>query len=154
MLFIQPASGEHMTQYVDVFEESALKTHYFNDANNQTLISFLKEALCHGELFEVRHQEICVGVMRIDEKGGFGRFGFLRLIGVHRAFRSRGFGAQMLHFFEGIAAKQDQSAFLVVADFNPRAKAFYEKNGYVQVGAIPDLYQKGVLEQLMMKRVR
>lgn len=41
--------------------------------------------------------------------------------------------------------------FLAVADFNPNAKRFYEKNGYVQVGRIEGLYRTGVAENIMMK---
>ena len=40
---------------------------------------------------------------------------------------------------------------LVVADFNPDGKRFYEKIGYYQVGEIPSLYRKGITEYLMMK---
>ena len=31
------------------------------------------------------------------------------------------------------------------------AKLFYEKQGYKQVGTIPNLYRKGINEYLMMK---
>ena len=38
-----------------------------------------------------------------------------------------------------------------VADFNPEAKRFYEKNDYRQVGEIPGLYREGITEYIMMK---
>jgi ribosomal protein S18 acetylase RimI-like enzyme len=41
--------------------------------------------------------------------------------------------------------------FLVVADFNPEAKRLYERVGYIEVGAIPNLYREGMTEYLMMK---
>jgi len=41
--------------------------------------------------------------------------------------------------------------FLVVADFNPNAKGFYESMGYHQVGEIPGLYREGITEYIMMK---
>lgn len=44
--------------------------------------------------------------------------------------------------------------FLVVADFNPGAKRFYIKNGFKEVGRIPDLYKNGVVESLMMKELQ
>jgi ribosomal protein S18 acetylase RimI-like enzyme len=44
--------------------------------------------------------------------------------------------------------------FLVVADYNPAAKRFYERNGYQQVGEIPNLYRPGVTEYLMVKDLK
>ena len=44
--------------------------------------------------------------------------------------------------------------FLVVADYNPDAKRFYERNGYQQVGEIPNLYRSGVTEYMMAKDLK
>jgi len=44
--------------------------------------------------------------------------------------------------------------FLVVADYNPDAKRFYERNGYRQVGEIPNLYRPGVTEYMMEKDLK
>ena len=43
--------------------------------------------------------------------------------------------------------------FLVVADYNPEAKRFYERNGYQQLGEIPNLYRPGITEYLMTKNL-
>jgi len=52
---------------------------------------------------------------------------------------------------ENIAFEYADKIFLVVADFNPEAKRFYENNGYHQVGEIPSLYRQGINEYIMMK---
>jgi ribosomal protein S18 acetylase RimI-like enzyme len=44
--------------------------------------------------------------------------------------------------------------FLVVADYNPGAKRFYERNGYQQLGEIPNLYRPGVTEYMMAKDLK
>jgi ribosomal protein S18 acetylase RimI-like enzyme len=44
--------------------------------------------------------------------------------------------------------------FLVVADYNPDAKRFYERNCYQQVGEISNLYRPGVTEYLMVKDLK
>ncbi len=44
--------------------------------------------------------------------------------------------------------------FLVVADDNPDAKRFYDRNGYQQVGIIPNLYRPGITEYLMAKSLK
>ena len=56
----------------------------------------------------------------------------------------------ILGYFEELSARN--KFFLVVADFNPDAKRFYENNGYCQVGEIPGLYRDGITEYLMMKK--
>jgi len=57
----------------------------------------------------------------------------------------------MMNFIEDIVFANANKIFLVVADFNPVAKRFYEKIGYRQVGVIPSLYRKGITEYLLMK---
>ena len=44
--------------------------------------------------------------------------------------------------------------FLFVADYDPAAKRFYERNGYQQVGEISNLYRSGVTEYLMVKDLK
>lgn len=46
----------------------------------------------------------------------------------------------------------EKTSFLVVADFNPFDKAFYEKRGFVQVGKISSLYHEEITEYLMMHK--
>ena len=53
-----------------------------------------------------------------------------------------------MHFF---ACAEAGKLFLVVADFNPEGKCFYEKKGYRQVENISSLYRIGITEYLMMK---
>ena len=51
----------------------------------------------------------------------------------------KGIGKALLDYSENIAYGMADKFFLVVADYNPDAKRFYERNGYQQVGEIPKL---------------
>ena len=66
----------------------------------------------------------------------------------------RGIGKALLNYSENIAYEMADKLFLVVADYNPAAKRFYERNGYQQVGEIPNLYRPGVTECLMVKDLK
>ena len=57
----------------------------------------------------------------------------------------------LLDYSEWIASEMADKLFLVVADYNPEAKRFYERNGYHQVGEIPNLYRPEITEYLMAK---
>ena len=69
-------------------------------------------------------------------------------------YRNRGIGKALLNYSENIAYEMADKLFLVVADYNPAAKRFYERNGYQQVGEIPNLYRPGVTEYLMVKDLK
>lgn len=74
-----------------------------------------------------------------------------QLISVKEEYRGKGIGKNLMGFLENLAFENANKIFVVVADFNPDAKHFYEKLGYRQVGEIPNLYRKGINEHLMMK---
>ena len=62
-----------------------------------------------------------------------------------------GIGKKLIEFIEAKLFETRDKIFLLVGDYNPGAKIFYEKLGYKQVGTIPSLYRKGIDEYLMMK---
>lgn len=93
-----------------------------------------------------------VGFLCYLDKGAFHSFPYLHIIVVAAGSRSSGVGGAMMDAFEELVFARSDKVFLVVADFNPRAQAFYEKRGYLQVGTIPSLYREGIEERLMMKR--
>ena len=44
--------------------------------------------------------------------------------------------------------------YLFVSDFNTGAQRFYERNGYAQIGFVPNCLRPGNTENLMMKIVK
>ena len=95
--------------------------------------------------------EECVGFTYIIPKGAFHSFPYLHIIAVKEEYRNKGIGKALLDYSEKIAYEMADRFFLVVGDYNPDAKRFYERNGYQQVGEIPNLYRPGVTEYLMAK---
>jgi ribosomal protein S18 acetylase RimI-like enzyme len=85
--------------------------------------------------------------------GAFGRSPYLRLIGVRADVTSRGIGAALLTEIERRAAENSNDLFLLVSDFNEDAQRFYRRQGYMQIGAIPDYVVPGVAELIFRKRL-
>jgi ribosomal protein S18 acetylase RimI-like enzyme len=73
---------------------------------------------------------------------------------VKEEYRNKGIGKALLDYSEKIAYEMADRFFLVVGDYNPDAKRFYERNGYQQVGEIPNLYRPGVTEYMMAKDLK
>ena len=78
---------------------------------------------------------------------------YLHIIAIREEYRGQGVGKALLDYSECIASEMADKFFLVVADYNPDAKRFYERNGYQQVGEIPNLYRHGITEYLMAKNL-
>jgi GNAT superfamily N-acetyltransferase len=90
-----------------------------------------------------------IGFAWVIPQGAFGRSAYLRLIGVHPNYTSGGVGAALLNMAETYAR---DALFLLVSDFNIDAQRFYERQGYIQIGAIPDYVVVGVTELIYWKR--
>lgn len=124
---------------------------YFYDSNHT--LSFLKDGFNKGEIYvAMNSNEEIIGFMRIDLNGSFAKYPLLRVIAVKDVYRGRGFGSEMLQFYEDLAFESYAKTFLLVSEFNNDAKKLYEGIGYIEVGKIPDLYQEGIAEFLMMKK--
>ena len=112
----------------------------------------LTEGITHEDFFVALDAGgACVGFVWYVLNGAFHSFPYLHIIAVAENVRGKGVGTQLLGFFERAAFAGHSKAFLAVADFNPDAQRLYERLGYRQVGAIPNLYQEGVTEHLMLK---
>lgn len=84
-------------------------------------------------------------------RGGFP--GYIQSIGVHEGWRSRGVGGALLSRVESRVFEETPNVFLCVSSFNPRARGFYEANGYRHVGTIPDYVVPGLDELIMRKTI-
>jgi len=74
-------------------------------------------------------------------------------IAVAAAFRSRGIGAALLDHVERAYAGRSRHLFLCVSSFNPRARRFYERQGFDAVGTLKAFLIDTADEILMHKRL-
>ena len=112
------------------------------------------EGIRQENLYVALIGEECVGFTYIIPKGAFHSFPYLHIIAVKEECRNKGIGKALLDYSEKIAYEMADRFFLVVADYNPDAKRFYERNGYQQVGKIPNLYRTGVTEYMLAKDLK
>ncbi len=137
----------HVSDCEAALTHSSLGAHYFEKEGSAR--KAIEEGLSSGELYVAMVQGRCAGFIFFLPEGAFHSFPYLHVVAVKAEYRSLGIGKKLVDFFEN-AVPRDKY-FLVVADFNPDAKRFYERIGYKQVGAIPGLYREGITEYLMMK---
>ncbi len=146
------AEEKHSIDCVDALQKSELGRVYFSKENSAT--NAVNDGISKGEIFVAINKEgLCVGFIWVIEKGAFHSFPYLHIIAVKEEYRNLGIGKKLLQYFEDINAKENIKLFLVVADFNERAKRLYQSIGYKEVGIIPGLYKNGTTEHLMMKRI-
>ena len=97
---------------------------------------------------------IPLGFVWLAKRGAFDRSGYIRWIAVAADCRSRGVGQQLLTAAEEHTRQMSSDIFLLCSDFNMSARRFYERNGYDQVGALPDYVLVGTSELIFRKRLR
>ena len=93
------------------------------------------------------------GFVWIAPRGAFGRSGYIRWIAVDETRRGTGIGLVLLTAAEAYVRQIATDIFLVCADYNVDAQRFYDRNGYTQVGIIPDYAVPGVAELIYRKRL-
>jgi ribosomal protein S18 acetylase RimI-like enzyme len=79
--------------------------------------------------------------------------GYIQTIAVREDCRGRGLGGRLMAFAEGRIFRESPNAFICVSDFNPRARALYERLGYVVVGELRDFIASGYSEWLLRKSI-
>jgi len=94
-----------------------------------------------------------VGFVWCVEQGAFARSGYIPLIGIKPGVTGHGLGARLLGYAEAFLGQSSPDIFLTVSDFNEAAQRFYQRQGYKQVGALPDYVLAGVTELIYWKRL-
>jgi ribosomal-protein-alanine N-acetyltransferase len=113
----------------------------------------LKTCLDGEYLIFIAHceKEAC-GVLIMDPRGIAGS-PYIKSIAVANNHRSHGLGAKMVAFAEKYFHEKSKHMFLCVSSFNDRARTFYKKLGYLQVGEFSNYIIEGESEILMYKRI-
>jgi ribosomal protein S18 acetylase RimI-like enzyme len=141
---------KHLNDCIEALVDSEIGSVYFS--SKQGAKAFLREGLAKEEIFvALDEQGDCLGYVWFTLTGAFYRFPYVLNLAIKRNLRGKGIGKRLLSFFEDRGFKKASTLFLLVSDFNDKAKKFYQDLGYQEVGLIPDLVREGVTEHIMMK---
>jgi ribosomal protein S18 acetylase RimI-like enzyme len=148
------AENRYQEDCVQALYRSELGRVYFPEEDKARRA--IEEGFSKGEFYLAINNDTkeCLGFLWYIPNGAFHSFPYLHIIAVKEQYRGLGIGKQLLSFFETTISQIAGKAFLVVADFNPRAKQLYQSIGYKEIGIIPNLYKSGVNECLMMKEIK
>lgn len=76
---------------------------------------------------------------------------YLELLGVADRVRGKGIGKELLSHIESQVFARTKNLFACVSDFNSGARAFYKKQGYQEIGPMPNFLIPGSAEILLRK---
>ncbi len=112
----------------------------------------LTSALARGDGVLVYDDGETKGLAWFVPDGTLGLGGYLRLLAVVPGAEGKGVGRALLRAFEHAVFAVSAHAFLLCSDFNTDARRFYGRQGYSEVGGLPDLVLSGVTEVILWKR--
>ena len=78
---------------------------------------------------------------------------YLELLGVADWARGKGLGGWLLAHVEAAVFARTKNLFACVSDFNNQARLFYKKQGYQEIGPMPNFLIPGSAEILLRKTV-
>ena len=76
---------------------------------------------------------------------------YLELLGIASWARGKGLGARLLQHIESVVFGRTKNLFACVSDFNASAREFYKKQGYQEIGPMPNFLIPGSAEMLLRK---
>ena len=79
---------------------------------------------------------------------------YLELLGVADWARGKGLGGQLLTHVEEAVFARVKNLFACVSDFNDQGRKFYKRQGYQEIGPMPDFLIPGSAEILLRKADR
>jgi ribosomal protein S18 acetylase RimI-like enzyme len=89
------------------------------------------------------------GVALVKQKFLLGDY--LELLGVAEWARQKGIGSLLLKHVEQLVFERTKNLFACVSDFNQPARDFYKKQGYQEIGPMPNFLIPGSAEILLRK---
>lgn len=76
---------------------------------------------------------------------------YLELLGVADWARGKGLGGRLLGHVEAVVFARTKNLFACVSDFNDQARHFYKRQGYQEIGPMPNFLIPGSAEILLRK---
>lgn len=113
----------------------------------------LLEGIKNGKTIVAVVDKKVIGFIVFYPTGAFPLGGYIKLIAVHKDFRGKGIGKELIKKAEKVIFKYWPNVFLLVSSFNKSAQKFYRSLGYKKVGEIPDFIIAGYSEIIMRKTI-
>jgi ribosomal-protein-alanine N-acetyltransferase len=101
------------------------------------------------DTFVIEVQHGVQGVAIVRQKFLFGDY--LELLGIAPSATGQGLGQRLLSHVESLTFARATNLFACVSDFNDGARAFYRKQGYKEIGPMPNFLIPGYAEILLRK---
>ena len=101
------------------------------------------------DTFVLEGEGLVLGIAIVRRKFLFGDY--LELLGISPTATGRGFGSRLLSHIESLTFARAPNLFACVSDFNDGARAFYRKQGYKEIGPMPNFLIPGYAEILLRK---
>ncbi len=141
---------EYLPDCIEAHKYSELGEIYHHP--DEEMAEMLTDGFYKGEIYVALDEDgNCLGFIWIALYGAFYGFPYCRILAVKKRYRGKGVGTALLNHYEKMGFARAGRLFILVSDFNERARKLYERLGFVQVGTIPDLFKKGIKEFVMVR---
>lgn len=101
------------------------------------------------DTFVLEIEGTVLGIAIVRRKFLFGDY--LELLGIAPSAIGQGLGSRLLAHVESLTFSRAHNLFACVSDFNEAARAFYRKQGYKEIGPMPNFLIPGYAEILLRK---
>ena len=101
------------------------------------------------EIYIATYENERCGILILDMHGAFR--GYVQSIAILESFQGKALGEKLIQFAEERIFQESPNVFLCVSSFNLKAKSFYLKMGYEEIGVLKDYIVTGLDEHLMRK---
>ncbi|MER3425206.1 MAG: hypothetical protein C4293_20260 [Nitrospiraceae bacterium] len=99
--------------------------------------------------YVIEDNGVVAGIALIRQKFLFGDY--LELLAIAPSSQGKGLGLELLTYLEGLVFARTKNLFVCVSDFNAGARRFYARNGYQEIGPMPNFLIPGTAEILLRK---
>ncbi|KXK00339.1 MAG: GNAT family N-acetyltransferase [Nitrospira sp.] len=103
------------------------------------------------DTFVIEQDGPALGIAIVRRKFLFGDY--LELLGIAPSAVGQGLGSRLLSHVESLTFARAKNLFACVSDFNEGARRFYRKQGYQEIGPMPNFLIPGYAEVLLRKTI-
>jgi ribosomal protein S18 acetylase RimI-like enzyme len=119
--------------------------------NLDDALGVLESAASGSCLLQATDQGRLTGWIWYEPTGTFFHSGYVRILAVRQDRLGTGVGSSLLEAAEMDLFTQTANVFLLVSEWNTRARKFYQRHGYAEVGSLHSYVHPGVAELICWK---